>query len=221
MTNAAAHELRTPLARLQFRSSLLSEEEDPELRAQLQEGIERNIKELQAMIDAVLQYGKISRCDIPLHREKTRLSSWLHKIVTQERETCSLKMTLKCFATEASVDRKLLYIALQNLLGNARKYARSQILLTVCPSEDKTLFIVDDDGPGVPQKHQGMLFEPFYRLDRTQDLTKGGSGLGLSFVKLIAEHHRGQVSVIKSPLGGARFILTISSAGSDTLGNSR
>ncbi len=212
MTNAAAHELRTPLARLQFRNSMLSEEDDPQLRAELQEGIERNIKELQSMIDAVIQYGRISRCDIPLSREPTRLAEWIDKLVAQLWDLPdSLTLSVKCRSQSACLDRKLMFVALQNLLGNARKYARSRILLKILSFGEQTLFIIDDDGPGIPKKYWDNLFDPFYRLDRHQDFTKGGSGLGLSFVKMIAEHHRGQVSVTKSPLGGARFILSIAS----------
>ena len=53
------------------------------------------------------------------------------------------------------------------------------------------------------------IFDPFLRLDRSRDRSTGGYGLGLSFVRLIAEHHGGHAEVQTSPLGGARFIITV------------
>jgi signal transduction histidine kinase len=65
---------------------------------------------------------------------------------------------------------------------------------------------VEDDGPGVGEEHAAKLFVPFY------STKEAGTGLGLALVAKIAALHRGSVSVERSPLGGARFVLSFPAA---------
>jgi two-component system sensor kinase ParS len=67
--------------------------------------------------------------------------------------------------------------------------------------------LVDDDGPGIPQADRSRVFESFVQLERTAG-RKTGFGLGLAIVKRAIEWHGGEVSVVESPLGGARFCVT-------------
>lgn len=67
---------------------------------------------------------------------------------------------------------------------------------------------VDDDGPGVPVEERARIFEPFVRLELSRDRSSGGAGLGLPIVYGVARAHRGVVWVERSPLGGARFLMS-------------
>jgi signal transduction histidine kinase len=69
--------------------------------------------------------------------------------------------------------------------------------------------IVDDDGPGIPKAKRDVIFEPFFRLDTARSCVNGSSGLGLAIASTIIQAHRGHISVADSPLGGARFIVTL------------
>jgi len=65
--------------------------------------------------------------------------------------------------------------------------------------------LVDDDGPGIPEKERQLVFEPFYRLEASRSRSTGGSGLGLAIAKQITAAHHGSIEAGLSPLGGARF----------------
>ncbi|WP_241341853.1 ATP-binding protein, partial [Burkholderia cenocepacia] len=68
---------------------------------------------------------------------------------------------------------------------------------------------VDDDGPGIPAAERARVFEPFQRLDSSRDRQTGGFGLGLAIVRRVAQVHGGDVRLEDSPLGGARFVITL------------
>ena len=73
---------------------------------------------------------------------------------------------------------------------------------------------VRDHGPGVPDDVATKVFERFYRADPSRGRTGGGgSGLGLAIVKAIAEAHGGSVACLTSPLGGARFVVSLPAGG--------
>jgi two-component system OmpR family sensor kinase len=69
--------------------------------------------------------------------------------------------------------------------------------------------MVDDDGPGIPDEERERIFEPFYRLDRSRDRATGGFGLGLSIARKAVALHGGVLAVQRSPLGGARFVISL------------
>ncbi|MXN80280.1 two-component sensor histidine kinase, partial [Burkholderia sp. 4701] len=70
---------------------------------------------------------------------------------------------------------------------------------------------VDDDGPGIAAADRDRVFEPFHRLDSSRDRQTGGFGLGLTIVRSVALAHGGDVGLDDTPLGGARFAITLPS----------
>ena len=111
---------------------------------------------------------------------------------------------------EVTGDRRLLVRAICNVMRNAQKYAQGQVELAARRQGDGAIEImVDDDGPGIPPEEREKIFEPFYRLDRSRDRATGGFGLGLSIAQKALLLHGGAISVAESPLGGARFVMTL------------
>jgi signal transduction histidine kinase len=94
---------------------------------------------------------------------------------------------------------------LENLIGNAAKYAQAKIEITVERKEGYINIIVDDDGCGVAKPFRRKIFEEYYQVPGSKD----GTGVGLYSVKRIVDHYRGKVRVTTSPAGGARFIITL------------
>ena len=74
------------------------------------------------------------------------------------------------------------------------------------------LLTADDDGAGIPPEHRDRVFDRFVRLDEGRSRDAGGSGLGLAIVAEVARAHGGSVRVDDSPLGGARFVVTLPAA---------
>ncbi|KMJ52427.1 two-component sensor protein [Vogesella sp. EB] len=211
LAHAIAHELRTPVARLRFGLTMMDEAESDDERRGYRDGMERDMQELDELINVSLSYSKLDRGEVPLEYDTIDLEEWFEDLIelVQPLRPTLLQLTLDCARGEATFDRRLVYVATRNLLLNAFKYARQQVCMTVAVEQGQLIITVDDDGPGIPEKERERIFDPFQRLDRSRDRATGGYGLGLSFVRLIAHHHGGKAWIAQSPQGGARFGLTL------------
>lgn len=107
-------------------------------------------------------------------------------------------------------DPVLFHHILLNLLGNARRHARSAIRIAAWREGDRIVLSVGDDGPGIAQEDHDKIFERFARI--TGSDRKSGSGLGLAIVKGFAEAMDMTVAVSDSTLGGACFALSMPAA---------
>ena len=74
---------------------------------------------------------------------------------------------------------------------------------------NKTLILVDDDGPGIPESEYENIMKPFYRIDKSRSQNKSGVGLGLSIANDIIRSHGGVISFEKSPLNGLRVKVSL------------
>jgi signal transduction histidine kinase len=101
-------------------------------------------------------------------------------------------------------ERQLTRLA-RNLVDNAVRHARQQIVVTLVAEDGCALLVVEDDGPGVPEGDRDRVFERFFRLEDARSRDEGGAGLGLALVAGVAAAHGGSVAVTGSSLGGARF----------------
>jgi len=99
------------------------------------------------------------------------------------------------------------------LLDNGIKYVpaggRVVVNLERAAKADEVVLGVTDNGPGIPESEQAMIFERFYRMDKERSREMGGSGLGLSIAKWITEAHGGTITVRSRPGQGASFIVTL------------
>jgi hypothetical protein len=125
------------------------------------------------------------------------------------------EITISSIAPTALVlvdgDRQLLARAIVNLLSNAIKFSpdRSTILLECQVKAATAVICITDNGPGIDPQNQAMLFQRFTRGLHRGAKDPGGAGLGLAFVRVVAEKHGGRVSVENAAQGGAVFCLSI------------
>lgn len=96
-----------------------------------------------------------------------------------------------------------------HLLDNAARHARTSVVVTLRTTDECVELLIDDDGPGVPDDERQRVFERFVRLDEARTRDAGGAGLGLAVVRSIADRAGGSALVTASPLGGARFIVSL------------
>jgi len=208
MLHAMAHELRTPLARLRFAVTMLEDSDDHE-KVKLYKGIDRDLMELENLIKVSLDYFRMNHKSMPVKMQSVKLKPWAKDVVRSLRplQPPDFRLQLDVPDIQGRFDPELAAIALRNLLLNAFKYAHSQAVLHVVKEGSALIFELDDDGPGIPDEERDAVFSPFIRLGSPNDDHENGYGVGLSFVRAIAELHHGSALVLTSPLGGARFVM--------------
>ncbi|XID75390.1 ATP-binding protein [Alkanindiges sp. WGS2144] len=212
LTRAVSHELRTPVARVRFGVEMLADTDDYESRLEQQLMIDKDIEALNTLIDEILTYAKLEQGTPSLNFESVPLYKMVRQ-VAEETRNLGLKPEVLTLEPDESIEvvaeKLYLHRVMQNLAGNAMRFASSKILISAGVENGKAYICVEDDGPGIAEKDREKIFEPFSRLDdsRTRAANSiGGYGLGLSIVSRIAFWFGGHISVDQSPdLGGARF----------------
>ncbi|MGB1011859.1 MAG: ATP-binding protein [Thiolinea sp.] len=213
LTNAVSHELRTPVSRLRFSLAMLEKTEQSDTQRRHLAEMNDDIDELDEMLAALLSYARMDRQDVIADKTPLLLEPWLREQITHLRLDNDHIITIEVICLhlpddEAAVmDAKLMARALQNLLQNAKRYARQKIRVTFSKTGEHYELRVDDDGCGIPEQYRERLFDPFTRVDESRGRDSGGYGLGLAIVKQIVHMHRGEVSVCTSELGGACFTI--------------
>lgn len=201
----ASHELRSPLTRLKMALSMLATAA-PREREPLQGEIERNIRELDDLVEEVLLASRLDAArapDQPAARDPVAL------LPLAAEEGARVGAAVGGDDVTVPGDERLLRRALRNLLENARRYGGGEAPeVEIGRSANEVRLCVSDRGPGVPQSQRERIFEPFYRLPGHAEQA-GGVGLGLSLVRQIASAHHGQVSCEAREGGGSRFVLTL------------
>lgn len=208
LTRAVSHELRTPVARIRFAVDMMADENDAQVRLAQLEEIDSDIGALNELIDEILTYAKLEEGAPTLEWQMVDLANLLTQI---HKETQALGKPLALIVDgtgNAMADRRYLHRVVQNLVGNALRYAKTQVRVSAGVESGMAFVSVEDDGHGIEEKDRNKVFLPFARLDDSRTRASGGYGLGLSIVSRIAFWFGGQMSVDESPsLGGARFCM--------------
>ena len=212
LTRAVSHELRTPVARIRFAVDMLADTDDEESRFTQRDYIDEDIESLNGLIDEILTYAKLEEGSPKLDLEPVNLKELIEQIV---RETNALGKDIKIVGMPPSskvtaiADRRYLHRVIQNLAGNALRYAETTIVISAGVKKGDAFVSVEDDGQGISEADREKVFIPFSRLDDSRTRASGGYGLGLSIVSRIAFWFSGTMKVDESPeLKGARFIMT-------------
>lgn len=211
LTRAVSHELRTPVARVRFGVEMLADTDDYDSRLEQQVLIDKDIEALNLLIDEILTYAKLEQGTPLLRFEDIHLADLVRRVGDETRGLgTAVTVMTKIPPDELTAEAAELYLhrVLQNLAGNAVRYANSKIRISSGIDKGMAYICVEDDGSGIPEKDREKIFEPFARLDDSRTRASGGYGLGLSIVSRIAFWFDGKITVDQSPdLGGARFIM--------------
>jgi signal transduction histidine kinase len=198
LLSAVGHDLRTPITAMRINTEFV---EDIEIRSRL----ENNLEELQELTEAVLSaargvgWGKMRKIDLAALVES--LCSDLDELGEPVSWEAHSAAPFNCRPNE-------IRRALRNLIENAIHYGkRASVSLQEQPQSYE--IVVDDDGPGIPEADRTRVFEPFVRLEASRSSETGGSGLGLTLVKAIAEGHGGAILLENRSEGGLRARLSL------------
>jgi len=210
LLHSVGHEIRTPIARLEFALELLRDlAENPALDKRIV-AMEGDLRELKELVNELLSMTRLDAEPHLLRQPFDLASALAHCAETlPPANGMALEMALAPSLGQYSGDQRLLERAIGNLLRNALKYANGKVALGAERHRGTVRIMVDDDGPGIPDGERDRVFEPFYRLDRSRDRSTGGFGLGLSIARKAVELHGGTLAAGDSPMGGARFTVTL------------
>jgi two-component system, OmpR family, sensor kinase len=204
----AAHELRSPVTALRLQLQLLERAADDAARLRAVADLKAGIDRSQRLIEQLLSLsrvepdgpkGSLQPLDLG---ELTRDAVGRCSIVADD---CGVDLGADASdAVSVTADRQQLEVLLDNLIGNAIKYARpgGTVDVRVCRIDGRPALQVIDDGPGIPVAERERVFDRFHRGENTQrDTRHSGSGLGLAIVKAIAQRHDATVALHTAPSG--------------------
>lgn len=208
----ASHELRTPLAILNTELELALREE------RTVEGLEAAVRSAQEeggrlarIADDLLVLARSDRGQLDLRREPVEIGDLLE--TTRARFAARTQAAGRSIAVEAPpslvlhADRLRLEQALANLIENALAHGAGAIEIETRASAEEVVFVVRDKGPGFPDAFLDRAFERFTRADAAR--RRGGAGLGLAIVALVAAAHGGTATVRNRDSGGAEALLRL------------
>ena len=212
----ASHELRTPLTiiRGEIELTLRSNKTPEEYRRVLQSSLEEILR-MSAIIDNLLMLAKADRGGYLADFSEIDLRSLVEELFEDSEALAERKRILVSLKNAAPItivgDRVRLRQLFLNLIDNAIKYTPDggSVALSIEQQDGTAVFTVEDSGIGIPEDEQGKIFDRFYRVDKARSREAGGSGLGLSIAKWIAELHRGTITVESEVNRGSRFTVRL------------
>ena len=211
-TGNAAHELRTPLALMQAQVELFSAEhpdvlpETADFLRLLREQTER----MTQMTRTLLEMCGLQAVPCTDHIELGPMIDEIFADLAPLAEKNNITLERDGDGVMTGSDT-LIYRLLFNLTENAIKYdcPGGSVRLSVTPEPKKLLIRVADTGPGIPERFQRSVFQPFFRVDKSRSREYGGVGLGLSLVWEIVKLHGGTVCVENSSEAGTTVAVSL------------
>ncbi|WP_194702810.1 HAMP domain-containing sensor histidine kinase [Fusibacter ferrireducens] len=211
------HDLRTPLTSIKGYVEALQDGivKDKETYDKYLATINEKADLLNHLIDDLSVYTKQELGEFALNIERIHSGRLLNNYFNHKQydfKYANIELILKkpFISTYINVDPYRMTQILDNLLSNAKKYARTQIVVSTKVIQYHLRISVQDDGEGIPEDFIQNLFDPFFMVNKKKDQKeKGGSGLGLAIVKQLTEAHDGEI-IVESVLDqGTTFTIEI------------
>ena len=213
MIRAISHELRTPVARMRFSLQMIEDAQSDAERLPLLQGMDGDMEQLDELIDEILTYARMEHATPELQFILLDVDEVIDQVL-KEMAPAARKSGVRLEHIPESLppqhrlveaEFRGIHRVIQNFVGNAIRYAKSQVRISFLIDGITCKILVEDDGPGVPAEEWEKIFSPFVRLDTSRNRASGGYGLGLSIIRRLVNWHHGRVWVEHSELGGAAF----------------
>ena len=217
---SAAHELRTPITVLRtkldvFKKKKREQHEYDELVTTMETYIDR----LSSIITDLLEFAETSELG---EAEDVSLDSVIKTVVDDlesvaQNNMINMQIDIQPKAqSEAQTfivkgNTNLLYRALYNLVENAIRYNNEEgsVNITLETRDQEGVIIIADTGVGIAPEQRELVFEPFYRVNKSRSREFGGAGIGLSLVKTILKRHGASITVSENNPQGSVFTIRI------------
>jgi two-component system sensor histidine kinase/response regulator len=213
LVHMIVHDLRTPLNGIYGFLQLLEMEEKEQLSEKGVKYLERVVRStvtLMDMISTLLDVSKMEAGEMKLHLTECDLAGAAHEVLTRvEALKRGRRVVLDAPGDAVTViaDAELVTRVIQNLVGNALKFAPdgSEVRIGIEPGEGQVRVFVRDSGPGIPPEYHARIFEKFGQVEARAQQQKFSTGLGLTFCKLAVEAHGGHIGVESTVGQGSTF----------------
>jgi NtrC-family two-component system sensor histidine kinase KinB len=177
------------------------------------------VEQLSVLVDEFLDLTRIEAGQLrlqwtrfQLHQLVDRAAASIAPAFEQARVTLEVEHGTSMPAS-ITADQARLAMVVSNLLSNAVKYTPSggRVVLRTTSTEESIAIEVGDSGPGIATEYRERVFDRFFRVDHAGEaaLPAAGVGIGLYIARQVIEAHGGSITCDASPLGGARFVVTV------------
>jgi len=215
LSRAVSHNLKTPITRLRMGIDVLEETTDPSAINEYIERINRDLDEMQSLVETLLQYSSLDEFNLELKLERIDLRRYIPELIenmTAQNIAVSVHFTDDNLVVSA--DPRYLAMQLSNIMSNALQYAKSAVEVRVQPcgndQHSGVSITIEDDGNGILEANWGQVVQPFWRAN--DDPSIKGHGMGLAIVARIADWHKARLVIRDSvSLGGACIQLVFKS----------
>jgi two-component system sensor histidine kinase CpxA len=207
-----AHELGSPIGRIQLGLGALEQRIEPENRRRVMDVLE-DVDHLSTLVNELLAFSRADMKSNTVKLERIDLLPVVQAAVKRET-TPAAEIIIKIDPViRVHASSELLIRALANLIRNAVKYAEDAGPINVTAGKRNGVVEIEvrDAGPGVPEDLLDQLFEPFFRPEASRDRDSGGVGLGLAIVKTCVETCKGTVTAANNKPKGFAVTITLNS----------
>lgn len=215
-TSDASHELKTPLAilmgeiELALRRPLSAEDSKSTLESCLEE-----VERLTAVVDGLLELSRADAGQIEIAFKPVSFSRLVDDICDDILVLADVKRVTVVTSIQPDVmlygDAVRLHQALLNVVDNAVKYTPESGRVEAVMSADSHVatVVISDNGPGISPEHLPLLFDRFYRVDKSRSHNIRGTGLGLAIAKWVVDAHEGSITVASDVGRGTAFTIRL------------
>jgi len=214
LIDAMAHEFKTPLTSIRAATtSLLADADDlPENRTELLRIADEEAGRLHELIDDAIEMARLDTAHIEVHLEAACVDETVREVVASmqtELEDRPVEIVAEPRLPETPLDRRLMRLAVKQVLDNAIKYSppHTPVRVHIHNGDGMTNVEITDNGAGIPLAEQARIFDRFYRSAAVKQQVPG-SGLGLSIAHSIVQAHGGDLTVSSRP-GETTFRMTL------------
>lgn len=213
LTVDVAHELRTPLTTLASHLEAMIEGVWEPSTKRLQSCYEE-IGRLTGLVGDLERLAKAESDNLVLNKSHVDLMDIAHSCYNRyeiEANKKNISLMIEGTSSLAYADKDRMSQVMANLLSNAIKYTpeNGHIRIEVQDTKNSSVLIIEDDGIGIPSDELSLVFERFYRTDKSRNRKTGGAGIGLAIVKSIVMAHGGTVEAKSNAEQGSVFTVTL------------
>lgn len=212
--NNMAHEFKTPLTNISLANNMLAKNNEDVKSGRYIKVVKEESKKLSQQVDRILQLAKMENGHYQLEKESLCLKSLIGQVIKDmdiqiKAKNAKINFVIENESMDFEGDKFHMGNVFRNLLENALKYSgeNPEIGINLKKDEKGVLIHFQDNGIGIKKQDQKDVFEKYFRVNNGNIHDQKGFGLGLAYVKMIIERHKGVIKIFSDLNKGTRFDL--------------